>query len=147
MSKQRSKGTSFETGIVRYLRERLNDNRIERRALHGNYDLGDIWGLRAHGYEGIVEAKDYARFGPADLAKWREQTVIERGNADADFALLVVHEKGCGKARFGQNSCHMQIRDLEKIVGGTFRCLAGDRTTSMWVRVTLDDACRMILGE
>lgn len=147
MNKPKARGTSFESAIVRYLRKRLDDDRIERRALHGNYDLGDIYGLRAHGYEGIIEAKNFKSYGPADLAKWREQTVTERGNADADFALLVVHEAGCGKARFGQNSVHMQIRDLEKLVGGTFRCLAGDRALDLWVRVTLDDACRMILGE
>jgi hypothetical protein len=146
MSRQKAKGTAFETACVRYLRERLGDDRIERRALHGNGDMGDLFGLYAHGHEGIVECKDYASWSKADLRRWQEQTVNERGNADADFALLIVHKKGCGAGRFGENHCYMQIRDLERVMGGDFRCLAGDTAKGMWVRVTADDACRMMLG-
>lgn len=146
-NRSKGKGTEFETRCVHFLRKRLNDDRIERRALHGAHDMGDIFNIFAHGHEGIAECKDYREFGPADLAKWREQTVAERGNADADFTLLIVHERGVGAKRFGQNSCHMQVRDLERVMGGDFRCLAGDTAKDMWVRVTLEDACVMIEGE
>lgn len=146
-NKPKAKGTSFETQCVTYLRARLGDGRIERRALHGNNDMGDIHNLFAHGHEGVVECKNYREWGPADLAKWKSQTVDERGNADADFALLVVHRDGCGKARFGENHCYMQVRDLEKVIGGEFSCLYGDSSKDMWVCVTVDDACKMMLGE
>lgn len=147
MSRQKAKGTTFETACVRYLRSRLGDDRIERRALHGNGDMGDIHGLYAHGHEGIVECKDYATWSRVDLRRWQEQTVNERGNADADFALLIVHKKGCGAGRFGENHCYMQVRDLERVIGGTMTVLAGDAAKDMWVRVTAGDACRMMLGD
>lgn len=146
MSRQKAKGTTFETACVNFLRKRLGDDRIERRALHGARDLGDIFNIFAHGFEGIAECKDYKRWGKADLDEWKGQTVAQRGNADADFALLIVHEKGCGEKRFGQNSCYMQVRDLAKVMGGDFRCLAGESAMDMWMRVTLEDACQMIEG-
>lgn len=147
MSRQKAKGTAFETACVRYLRERLGDDRIERRALHGGRDMGDIFGLFAHGREGIVECKDVKNVGKALLDRFREQTVSERGNADADFALLVVHRAGVGAKRFGDNDCHMQVRDLERVMGGTFRCLAGESAKDMWVQSSLETVCRWILGE
>lgn len=146
MSRQRAKGTAFETACVNFLRDRLGDERIERRALHGVRDMGDIYRLFAHGHEGIAECKDYKTWGKADLDKWKQQTVAERENAGADFALLIVHESGVGKKRFGQNSCHMQVRDLEKVIGSEFRCVAGESAMGMWVRVALDDACMMMGG-
>lgn len=146
MSKQRDIGTKFESACVKFLCKRLDDDRIERRALHGSYDLGDIRGLFAHGYQGIAECKSYKKWGPADLAEWKEQTIAERGNSDADFALLVVHRKGVGEKRFGENHCYMQVRDLVKVMGGEFRCLAGESAMEMWVQVTLEQACQMIEG-
>lgn len=146
-NRPKAKGTSFETQCVTYLRSRLGDTRPERSAMHGNKDQGDIHGLFAHGCEGIVECKSYKKWGPSDLAEWQSQTIAERGNANADFALLVVHRQGCGKARFGENHCYLQVRDLERVMGGEFTCMYGDSAKDMWVRVTVDDACRMMLGE
>lgn len=146
MSRQKAKGTAFETACVRYLRERLGDDRIERRALHGGRDMGDIFGLFAHGREGIVECKDVKNVGKALLDRFREQTVSERGNADADFALLVVHRVGVGAKRFGDNDCHMQVRDLERVMGGTFTCHAGESAKDMWVQASLETVCRWIMG-
>lgn len=147
MSKSKSRGTRFETACVRFLRKRLDDERIERRALAGAHDMGDVFGLVAHGHSGIAECKDYSKWGRADLDRWKAETVAERGNADADFALLVVHKTACGERRFGENHCFMQVRDLERVMGGDFRVLAGDTAKEMWVRVTLEDACRMMLGD
>ncbi len=144
MSKSKRVGTSFETSCVRYLRERLGDDRIERRALHGKHDMGDIFGLHAHGHEGIVECKSVKQVGKALLAEFREQTSNERENAGADFALLVIHRPGVGEKRFGENACHMQVRDLEKIAGGSFTCLAGESAMGMWVSMSLEDACRLM---
>lgn len=140
-------GTAFETACVRYLSERLSDDRIERRALHGSRDMGDIFNVFAHGREGIVECKCVKKWGKSDLQGWMEQTVEERGNADADFALLVVHKQGVGAKRFGENHCYMQVRDLESIVGGEFTCLAGDSAMGTWVCMPLETACMHILGE
>jgi hypothetical protein len=147
MSRQKDKGTKFETACVKYLRKRLEDDRIDRCASHGNRDQGDIGGLRAHGYEGIVECKDVADVPKSRLDKYRQQTIVERGNADADFALLVVHRKGVGETRFGENDCHLQVRDLERVMGGEFRCLAGDSAKEMWVTANLETICKFIMCE
>lgn len=147
MNRQKIKGTKFESACVRYLRTRLDDERIERRAQRGNRDAGDIHGVRAHGYHGIVECKNVENVTKSLLSKYRKQTVIERGNADADFALLVVHTKGVGETRFGDNDCHLQVRDLEKVMGGEFTCLAGDTAKEMWVCANLETICKFIMSD
>jgi hypothetical protein len=115
--------------------------------MHGNRDQGDIGGLRAHGRKGIVECKDYKSWSRSDLLNWQSQTVTERGNADADFALLVIHTKGVGETRFGDNACHLQVRDLERVMGGEFRCLAGDTAKEMWVTANLETICKFIMSD
>ena len=145
-NRPKAKGSRFDTDTVNFLRQRLDDDRIDRRALHGSHDMGDVYNIFAHGFEGIAECKDYKSWGKANLDAWKTQTMAERGNADADFALLVVHAKGCGKARFGENHCFMQVRDLERVMGGEMSCIAGETAKDMWVRVTLEDACKMIEG-
>lgn len=147
MNKPKIKGTKFESACVRYLRRTLDDERIERRAQRGNRDAGDIHGVRAHGYHGIVECKDVKSVGKALMERYREQTVIERGNADADFALLVVHRAGCGDGRFGDNDCHLQVRDLERVMGGSITCLAGDTAKELWVQTSLENVCKWIMND
>jgi hypothetical protein len=145
--KPKDKGTRFETACVRYLRKRLEDERIDRAAMRGNRDAGDIHGLVAHGCKGIVECKDYKSWSRSDLLDWQSQTVTERGNADADFALLVIHTKGVGETRFGDNACHLQVRDLERVMGGEFTCLAGDTAKEMWIRTDLETICKFIMSD
>ena len=139
-------GTNFESQCVRYLRQRLNDDGIERRALHGNKDMGDIFGLRAHGHTGIVECKSVKQYGKADVDKWRCQTVTERENAGVDFALLVVHKPGCGAARFGDNHCYLQVRDLDMIQGyERFVRDPDDPFMDTWLAMDLGTACDLML--
>jgi hypothetical protein len=147
VSRQKEKGTRFETACVRYLRKRLEDERIDRAAMRGNRDAGDIHGLVAHGYLGIVECKDVADVPKSRLDKYRQQTIVERGNANADFALLVAHRKGVGETRFGENDCHLQVRDLERVMGGEFTCLAGDTAKEMWIRTDLETICKFIMSD
>lgn len=51
MSKQRAKGTAFESAVVRVLAERFPH--CERRALRGSHDGGDLCGLPV-----VVECKN-----------------------------------------------------------------------------------------
>ena len=143
-NRSKAKGSGFESQGVSFLRERLGQEQIERRALHGSKDMGDIFGLRAHGREGVVECKSYKRYGPADVERWRRQTIDERENAGADFALLVIHQPGCGRTRFGLNRCDMQLRDLDVMSGDGFTCLMGDSMRDVWVTMTVEEACRII---
>ena len=107
--------------------------------------MGDVTGLHCHGASGIAELKNYKSYSQCHLDDWKQQTVRERDNAGADFALLVVHEPGCGPAKFGLNSVYLQVRDLAKVMNGTV--LAGPSSMDMWVRLTLNDLVRLMKDE
>lgn len=146
-TKPKALGTDYETANVVYARERTGDGRIERRAMHGSRDMGDVYGIRAHGHEGIMECKRVERLSDGLLDKFKAQALAERGNADADFVLLSVWRKGKGyQARdgkapksFGDNVCYVTIEDLLKIAGG--------RGMDTWVCLPLGAAFDLITGE
>ena len=144
MSKQRNKGTSYETRVSRYMRDVLQEPSIERRAMHGSKDMGDLYGICCHGFSGIAECKSHADYAPALVARWREETLTERGNADADFALLVVDRY---RAPMGRSDVHVTLRDLARIalpvmVNGGWEEVADES----WVRMTLDEALALMGG-
>lgn len=147
-NRPKKKGTAFETKCVDFLRERLDDDRIERRALHGSLDMGDLYGIWAHGLAGIAECKDYASWSDADLEHWQDETLRERGNADADFALLIVHRTGCGAKRFHLNHVWLTLGDFLRIDGHKdFSDQYNvDLRDDVWVCITLEDACRCMEG-
>lgn len=134
-NQSKRKGTAFESAVVKYLRSRSGDDRIERRALHGAQDLGDIFGLRARGLEGIVECKAYKSFSDGLVERWREQAVCERGNADAGFCLLVIkrHQHCTADSRVD-----VTLADLMAITGAG-PCPEG--ADGVWVSLLLCDAC------
>lgn len=146
MSKQRDKGTRFETQVARYLREALEDQRPERLALHGSKDRGDVGHIFAHGYEGIAECKAHERVTPGLVSQWRDQTIDERDNADADFALLVVSVYGRNVAL---SEAHVTIRDLARICLG-MRVATTTNLSALyddsWVVMTLEEACYLMRG-
>lgn len=139
----KERGTRFETAVARYLRAELGDPRIERRALHGARDMGDLHGIRAHGWEGIAECKAHRRMAPGLVEAWREQALAERGNADADFVLLVVK---AWQRSVSQAECHVTLADLARIAGpGRFpAAAAGGHMDDAWVRMDLSEAARLI---
>lgn len=145
----KAKGTAFETNVVRYLQTALDDERIERRALHGAADRGDVYGIRAHGLEGIAECKDYKRYGDADVREWERQTLTERDNAEAGFALLVIHRPGksakAGSKSFGQNLVRLTVADLKRI-GGSPTDGPFEDEEYIWCAITLEDAVALMLG-
>ena len=139
----KDKGTAFETAVVRYLREALADDRIERRALHGNRDMGDIYGIRAHGAEVIAECKCHREVTPARIGRWREQTLVERGNSDADAALLIV---SVYRAPVSRSRVHMTLRDLMAVMDARPEANPGDLEylDGIWAVVELSDLVRII---
>lgn len=143
-SRQKAKGTRFESSVVRYMREALGDDRIERRALHGTQDMGDIYGIRAHGWDVIAECKSHKEVTPALVAEWREQTLRERENADAGAALLVV---SVYRASVARSAVHVTLRDLARI---SIPLMVNDghmdAADGAWAVLTLEDTCRLISG-
>ena len=144
MSRQKAKGTRWETEVCRHMRAALGDDRIERRALHGSRDMGDLYGIAAHGYSGIAECKAHATVTAALVAEWREQTAAERANAGADFALLIVKNP---RHAVGEARVHVTLRDLARIARPV-AVLDGmdDEADRSWAVITLDDAERLIGG-
>lgn len=85
MSRSKAKGTRWETAIVRLLVD--EGFLVERRALTGNADRGDISGLA----DWVIEAKDCAR---TELAAWVDEATVEQANAGARFAAVWHHRRG-----------------------------------------------------
>ncbi|MDD7204125.1 MAG: hypothetical protein SOV20_08920 [Coriobacteriales bacterium] len=152
MGKQKDIGTRFESGCVRYLRAATGDMRIRRSALAGAHDEGDIHGLYCHGMAGIAECKSVKSIGPALLRRFQDETETERGNADAEWAALIVHVPGCDasgtKPSFARNSVYMTIRDLARV---DLYLMEAARTTKpfqmhdeIWIRLSMGDFVRLI---
>lgn len=90
MSKNRQKGTAFETQVVEALKAN-GFSHAERRALHGTADKGDITGTGPL----VWECKNHKEI---KLSEWLTETEQERLNAMADHGILVVKRKGRGDA-------------------------------------------------
>jgi hypothetical protein len=91
MSRNRAKGTTWESSIVAFLREHGAPH-AERRALGGSKDRGDIAGIPGV----VVEAKSAAK---VELGVWLAEAEAERVNDGADLA--VVWHKRRGKTSAG----------------------------------------------
>ncbi len=86
MSRERAKGTAWETAIVTWLREQGWPH-AERRALAGANDCGDIAGV----YHVVIEAKSAAR---VELAAWLDEALQEKDNAGADLGVVWFKRRG-----------------------------------------------------
>lgn len=110
----KAKGTRFESAVRDYLRDALHDFAIDRRVLHGTQDMGDLYGIRSHGCDVVAECKAHKDVTPALVAKWRDETLRERGNADADAAVLVIKRP---RRRVAECECQMTVGDYLRIAG------------------------------
>lgn len=138
-NRSKAKGTKFESQCARWLTERLGYP-VERRALHGNRDVGDLaWLVGGGGARGIVECKAVKAVTTANVAEWRMQTVAERDNAEADFAWLVIKTANVGMQRFERTRVDVQMRDLAAM--GCFLGKAGD---NHWMSMDLETACSLL---
>jgi len=96
MSAATRKGQTFERLIANFLRFRLNDTRIDIRPKNGTNDRGDIGGIRTiRGSDVVIEVKNHNR---TDLSGWLVEAETERGNADAQAAVVVHKRRGKGQA-------------------------------------------------
>lgn len=144
-TKPKDLGTKWETDVRNYAAKELDDERIERRALHGSKDMGDIHGLFAHGYSGIIECKRSQKLGAAIMAEFQRQTTDERENADADFALLVVKNFNHS---VGEAFCWVTLRDLARIA---LPLMVNDgwldAADEVWACLPLSVACALMRGD
>lgn len=85
-------GTKFATLVAAYFAEHV-DTRIERRALTGAKDRGDISGLQLGPRKRVVvECKDYG--GRVEIGPWLTETEKERVNDGALAGIVVAKRRG-----------------------------------------------------
>lgn len=115
MSSQKKKGTWFETATAKYLDENL-DCHVERRALGGVKDRGDIAGVvTAFGVTVVVECKNCAKY---EIPKWLGEAEAERVNDGADIAVVVAKRKGVGETRMEDQLAIMTLGTLKTLFKG-----------------------------
>jgi len=89
MNKNKRKGTAAETAFVKW----MNENGfplVERRALNGTRDRGDVSGLVGV----VIEIKSGSRLS---IPEWMKETLQEQINDGASEGYLIIKPKGKGK--------------------------------------------------
>ena len=151
MNRPKNIGTAFESGLVRYLRSKTGDDRIRRLALSGSDDEGDVGGIYAHGLRGIAECKSHKQVTPAMVSRWMAETIRERGNSDADFAVLVIHVPGRDatgrKPSFGQNRVLLTWDDAIQLNEcADFAPGLRSKCTDWWIETNVDGFVWLLMG-
>lgn len=115
MSKQRDKGTKFETATAHYL-TLATGQKVTRRAMAGANDMGDLQGLRVNGEECVVECKNCNKI---EVSKWLDEARREANNADADFGVVVFHRRGVGLdvIKMGDQAVLMDLDTFARLIG------------------------------
>lgn len=113
MSRQKQKGTRFESALVDWLRAN-GFPEARRDTLHGAKDVGDIGGVTWGGWPVVIEAKDCKT---QRHVEWLAEAEAERKNANAVISIVVSHKKGCGEQRFGENDCLIDLKHLATLLG------------------------------
>jgi hypothetical protein len=88
VSKERAKGTSFETFVVNYLKNFYPH--AERRTLHGTLDKGDITGCDPRL---VFECKNHKTL---NFSGWLHEAEVERINAGAEMGIVVAKRRSYG---------------------------------------------------
>lgn len=87
----KARGTAYESSVTAY----LNANGfpyVERRALAGNLDKGDLLGVPGW----VLELKDHKAF---NLSGWMDEAKVEAKNAGAPwFAVIFKRRRGKGSS-------------------------------------------------
>lgn len=116
MSRQKQKGTAFESAIVEYLQDKLNDENIERRALNGTCDRGDISGVTFCGSRMVLECKNENRMR---LAEYIREAETEATNDNAHYYAVIHKKRGVGISTpqtVGQQYVTMPLHMLVSII-------------------------------
>ena len=109
-------GAAFERLIADYLRDQLNDDRIDRRVKTGAKDRGDITGLTHMGQRIVVECKDYGG-SLSSLSQWVREAHTEAGNDGAGVGIVVAKRRGT--RRPGDQWVAMTVADLVGLLTGS----------------------------
>lgn len=96
----KDKGTRAETALVRYLIEKGWPH-MERRALNGTGDRGDLAGIVGV----VIQSKDVA---DPKFSKWFSQLLDQIKNASADTGILI-HKRRYARGGPGKWDAYVQL--------------------------------------
>lgn len=85
MNRSKQIGTRWESAIVNYLQQWWPH--VERRALNGAKDKGDVAGVIGV----MIEAKSASRIA---LAEWMKELQAEKANANAPIGVVWIRRRG-----------------------------------------------------
>lgn len=109
MSREREKGTRFETQVAAYLTEVLGTD-AHRLGMGGTNDRGDV---HVDGLSVTVECKNCQRM---ELAKWVDEAARESANAGTTVGAVAHHRKGCGVARIADSYVTLRLGDFAALL-------------------------------
>lgn len=105
MSKSKAKGTAFETAVCDYLRAFFPT--VERRALNGSRDRGDIANIP----NTVLEVKNQKAM---DLSGWLKEAKTEATNAGVTRYAVVHKRRGVGDV--GEQYCTIPLYLLAELL-------------------------------
>jgi hypothetical protein len=114
-NKNKARGTSFETLIVKYLRSR-EFKKAYRPSLSGKYDTGDINGIAGPSRQAIIQCKNQRKF---DLSGWLNDAVSQAQQEEVGhnaLPILVVKRPGIGEAKIGETYAILRLEDLSSLL-------------------------------
>jgi hypothetical protein len=109
LSRSKQKGTLAETAVVNYLRQFWPS--VERRALSGAKDKGDVAGIP----NVVIEIKNHASY---KLTEWIKETEVERNNAQASVGILVIKPKGIGVSQVDKWYAVVPLETMVTLLNG-----------------------------
>lgn len=115
LSKQKAKGTIFETACRDYENGYLESDTVERLTTSGAHDRGDLGWIYSHGKKIVQECKNRTRL---EIPQWLREAERERGNADALAGIVISKRTGVGESRMGDQLVIMTLRDFMAIITG-----------------------------
>lgn len=146
-SKGKIIGTKAETAVVKAARrfgfggseEKNFMDAADRHVMKGSLDEGDVWLCPGV----IVEVKggEMARAASDNLIdSWLGETYVEKFNAHADVAFLVVQRRGVGEANAHRWWAVWQLGELLAVIGAK----RDDRYALSQVRMTFETALTLL---
>lgn len=107
VNKAKNKGTAAESAVVSFLRTRGFPH-AERLALQGGKDRGDITGIPGI----VIEVKNTATY---TFSSWLKEAMVEKDNANADFAFVAAKPRLVGATRVGMWMAAMYLGEFSRL--------------------------------
>lgn len=107
MSKAKQKGTLAETAVADFFKQTFPT--VERRALSGTQDKGDIAGVPGS----VIEVKNQRTY---KIQEWMRETETERINAGATLGILVIKPVGVGVANVNHWWAVVSLETITKLI-------------------------------